>query len=88
MQKLVLEKFKKYNNNYNVVLKFINYQIKVIGPLGIIEKKLLNKDKKSIYFLFILNNFKIFNNNIIISKTLIKSFFSIIDKLIIGVTFG
>ncbi len=88
MQKLILEKFKKYNKNHNVVIKFINYQIKVIGPLGIIEKKILNKNKKSIYFLFILNNLKFFNNNIIISKTLIKSFFDIIDKLIIGVTFG
>lgn len=86
MQKLILKKFQKYNKN--TLIKFINYKIKVIGPLGILEKIFINKNNKSLYYLFIINNSVNYKNNIIISNNLIRSFFNIIEKLLIGVNYG
>jgi len=86
MKKLILKKFQKYNKN--TLIKFLNYKVKVIGPLGILEKNFINKNNKSIYYLFILNNINFGNNNIFVSKNLVKVFFNIIEKLIIGVTYG
>lgn len=46
---LILKKFQKYSKNTSI--KFINYTIKIIGPLGILEKTLINNKNNNLYYL-------------------------------------
>lgn len=82
---LILKKFQKYSKNTNI--KFINYKIKVIGPLGVLEKILINNKNKNLYYLIYLSNVQSLNNLVISNKNL-KIFFDILNKLIIGVNYG
>lgn len=82
---LILKKFQKYSKNTSI--KFINYTIKIIGPLGILEKTLINNKNNNLYYLIHLWNITPMNNLIISQKNL-KIFFDILNKLIIGVNYG
>ena len=84
-QNLIFNKFQKYNKN--TFIKFINYKIQVIGPLGILEKLIIKNNNNKIYYLLLLINKK-YQNNLIISEKLLKSLFDILNKLIIGVNYG
>lgn len=82
---LILKKFQKYSKN--TIIKFTNYKIKVIGPLGILEKILINKKNHSLYYLIYMSNINSLNN-LVISNRNLKIFFDILNKLIIGVNYG
>jgi hypothetical protein len=85
MNKLIIFKFQKYNKL--IKYAFLHNKIIVKGPLGILEKNIINNSNEFLYYLFKFNSLSLFNN-MIISNKLLRVLFNILNKMVIGVLYG